>query len=63
VLRRIFSRYSRGFGAAVVAVAARVLAANAGPARAAEPPRHTEHADYSPGASSDSAPSIMSLRL
>ncbi|MFC7258810.1 hypothetical protein [Streptomyces lutosisoli] len=37
MLRRIFARYSRGFGAAVIAVAALVTAANAGPARAAEP--------------------------
>ncbi|MFK0024128.1 hypothetical protein [Streptomyces sp. NPDC090798] len=36
MLRRISARYFRGFGAAVVAVAALVLAANAGPARAAE---------------------------
>ncbi|MFI7015376.1 hypothetical protein [Streptomyces sp. NPDC050164] len=31
-------RYARGFAAAVVAVATLLLAANAGPARAAEPP-------------------------
>ncbi|MFF4347300.1 hypothetical protein [Streptomyces sp. NPDC001530] len=37
MLRRIAARYSRGFGAAVIAVAALVTAANAGPARAAEP--------------------------
>ncbi|MGD1219166.1 MULTISPECIES: hypothetical protein [Streptomyces] len=43
MLRRLFARYSRGFGAAVVAVAALVTAANAGPARAAEPPRSTQH--------------------
>jgi hypothetical protein len=30
-------RYTRGFAAAVVAVATLILAANAGPARAAEP--------------------------
>ncbi|MFF0037787.1 hypothetical protein ACFYRG_16390 [Streptomyces mirabilis] len=36
MLRRISARHFRGFGAAVVAVAALVLAANAGPARAAE---------------------------
>ncbi|MCF1506700.1 hypothetical protein [Streptomyces glomeratus] len=34
---RISARYVRGFGAAVVAVAALVTAANAGPARAAQP--------------------------
>lgn len=34
---RISARHVRGFGAAVVAVAALVTAANAGPARAAEP--------------------------
>lgn len=33
----ISARYARAFGAAVVAVAALVTAANAGPARAAEP--------------------------
>ncbi|MFE9765365.1 hypothetical protein ACFYPC_12680 [Streptomyces sp. NPDC005808] len=37
MLRRITTRYSRGFGAAVIAVAALLLAANAGPARAADP--------------------------
>ncbi|MEU6365213.1 hypothetical protein ABZ876_05600 [Streptomyces sp. NPDC046931] len=42
------TRYVRGFGAAVVAVAALVTAANAGPARAAqpEPLRHVQ--DVSP---------------
>lgn len=67
MLRRISARYSRGLGAAVLAVAALVLAANAGPARAADPPHH---ADYTPGASLDSesvsvstGPSIMSFRL
>ncbi|MEU2737501.1 hypothetical protein ABZ656_19440 [Streptomyces sp. NPDC007095] len=49
MLRRISARYFRGFGAAVVAVAALVLAANAGPARAAEATtphsqNHTGHA-------------------
>ncbi|MGV9562593.1 hypothetical protein [Streptomyces sp. NPDC003480] len=34
---RIRARHVRGFGAAVVAVAALVTAANAGPARAAQP--------------------------
>lgn len=42
MLRRIFARYSRGFGAAVIAVAALVTAANAGPARAAEPHSATQ---------------------
>ncbi|MFJ2828806.1 hypothetical protein ACIPC1_14715 [Streptomyces sp. NPDC087263] len=37
MLRRITTRYSRGFGAAVIAIAALLLAANAGPARAADP--------------------------
>lgn len=37
MLRHISERYARGFGAAVIAVAALVLAANAGPARAADP--------------------------
>ncbi|MEU9284493.1 hypothetical protein AB0D57_07100 [Streptomyces sp. NPDC048275] len=37
MLRRISARYFRGFGAAVVAVAALVLAANAVPARAEQP--------------------------
>ncbi|MFI6336010.1 hypothetical protein [Streptomyces sp. NPDC050535] len=37
MLRRISTRYTRGFGAAVIAVAALVLAAQAGPARAADP--------------------------
>lgn len=36
MLRRIYARYFRGFSAAVIAVAALVTAANAGPARAAE---------------------------
>ncbi|MGW3117855.1 hypothetical protein ACWDBW_12045 [Streptomyces sp. NPDC001107] len=36
MLRHISERYARGFAAAVVAVAALVLAANAGPARAAD---------------------------
>ncbi|MFH8493930.1 hypothetical protein [Streptomyces coeruleorubidus] len=35
---RTAERYARGFAAAVVAVATLLLAANAGPARAAEPP-------------------------
>ncbi|MFE1289499.1 hypothetical protein [Streptomyces sp. NPDC058751] len=35
MLRRISARYSRGFLAAVIAVAALVTAANVGPARAA----------------------------
>jgi hypothetical protein len=34
---RTSARYARGFAAAVVAVAALITAANAGPARAAEP--------------------------
>ncbi|WP_405880899.1 hypothetical protein OG762_21330 [Streptomyces sp. NBC_01136] len=68
MLRRISARYSRGIGAAVVAVAALVLAANAGPARASEPSHHAHHAHYTPGASSDSesvssGPGIMSFRL
>ncbi|WDV53124.1 hypothetical protein PV963_23525 [Streptomyces coeruleorubidus] len=37
-------RYARGFAAAVVAVATLLLAANAGPARAAEPPSAHETA-------------------
>ncbi|MDT0463063.1 hypothetical protein [Streptomyces gibsoniae] len=39
------TRHVRGFGAAVVAVAALVTAANAGPARAAqpEPAQHVRH--------------------
>ncbi|MEY2245828.1 hypothetical protein ACN6K9_000395 [Streptomyces sp. SAS_267] len=43
MLRRISARYSRGFLAAVIAVAALVTAANVGPARAAEaaPAAHT----------------------
>ena len=36
MLRHISERYARGFGAALVAVAALLLAANAGPARAAD---------------------------
>ncbi|MFE7168915.1 MULTISPECIES: hypothetical protein [unclassified Streptomyces] len=36
MLRHISERYARGFGAALIAVAALVLAANAGPARAAD---------------------------
>jgi hypothetical protein len=47
VLRRLYARYSRGFGAAVIAVAALVLAANTGPARAAE-----DHPFLGTGASS-----------
>jgi hypothetical protein len=41
-------RYVRGFTAAVIAVTALVLAANAGPARAAErqPAQHTEQAGH-----------------
>ncbi|MER5385643.1 hypothetical protein ABT040_36245 [Streptomyces sp. NPDC002688] len=37
MLRRISARYSRGFLAAVIAVAALVTVANVGPARAAGP--------------------------
>lgn len=50
------ARYTRGFAAAVVAVAALVTAANAGPARAAEPSR-----DSVPGtaAPADIAPEFM----
>ncbi|MGW1157425.1 hypothetical protein ACWD5Q_14505 [Streptomyces sp. NPDC002513] len=42
---RTRARYLRGFGAAVVAVAALVTAANAGPARAAQPkpPQQVRH--------------------
>ncbi|MEU5095921.1 hypothetical protein [Streptomyces sp. NPDC020996] len=36
VLRHISERHARGFGAAVVAVVALLLAANAGPAKAAD---------------------------
>ena len=36
MLRHISERYARGFGAALIAVAALILAANAGPARAAD---------------------------
>ncbi|MER6628562.1 hypothetical protein ABT301_10005 [Streptomyces sp. NPDC000987] len=36
MLRHISERHARGFGAAVVAVVALLLAANAGPARAAD---------------------------
>ncbi|MGY6023973.1 hypothetical protein [Streptomyces spinosirectus] len=36
MLRHISERYARGFGAALIAVGALVLAANAGPARAAD---------------------------
>jgi hypothetical protein len=35
---RTADRYARGFAAAVVAVATLLLAANAGPARASDPP-------------------------
>ncbi|MFI1422976.1 hypothetical protein ACH4VX_34475 [Streptomyces sp. NPDC020731] len=35
-------RYARGFAAAVAAVAALVLAANAGPAKAADPEPHRQ---------------------
>ncbi|POX51248.1 hypothetical protein C3488_12230 [Streptomyces sp. Ru72] len=46
---RISARHVRGFGAAVVAVAALVTAANAGPARAAEPrPAQTAHRGHTP---------------
>nr|WP_030665542.1 hypothetical protein [Streptomyces cellulosae] len=39
------ARYTRGLAAAVIAVAALVLAANVGPARAAEPaPAQGQHA-------------------
>ncbi|MFD4412149.1 hypothetical protein ACFVXW_32295 [Streptomyces sp. NPDC058251] len=51
MLRRVFARYSRGFGAAVIAVAALVTAANAGPARA-EQPHPSSQAQYA----DDSAP-------
>ncbi|MFD8233298.1 hypothetical protein ACFV20_15650 [Streptomyces sp. NPDC059696] len=41
---RTTERYARGFTAALVAVATLLLAANAGPARAAEPPAtHATH--------------------
>ncbi|MCF0077497.1 hypothetical protein [Streptomyces lomondensis] len=42
---RSAERYARGFAAAVVAVATLLLAANAGPARASEPPPAHEAAD------------------
>lgn len=45
MLRRISARYFRGFGAAVIAVAALVLAANAGPARASDPAEGFQHTD------------------
>jgi hypothetical protein len=44
---RISPRYARGFAAAVVAVAALVTAANAGPARAAAP-LPAEHVAHTP---------------
>ncbi|MGW7264253.1 hypothetical protein [Streptomyces sp. NPDC054842] len=46
MLRRLSARHVRGFGAALVAVAALVTAANAGPARADGRPAapHTVHA-------------------
>ncbi|MET7441013.1 hypothetical protein ACWERY_27010 [Streptomyces sp. NPDC004082] len=46
MLRRLSARHLRGLGAAVVAVAALVTAANAGPARADGLPAapHTVHA-------------------
>ncbi|MEU0073913.1 hypothetical protein ABZ027_30845 [Streptomyces sp. NPDC006332] len=50
-------RYTRGVAAAVIAVAALVLAANAGPARAAEPTQvQGQHAvpDTAPSARSTS---------
>ncbi|MFG2309076.1 hypothetical protein ACGFS9_10440 [Streptomyces sp. NPDC048566] len=40
MLRRISARYSRGFLAALLAVAALVTVANVGPARAAVPGAH-----------------------
>ncbi|MFI1165032.1 hypothetical protein ACH4UM_15800 [Streptomyces sp. NPDC020801] len=40
---RISARYLRGFGAAVIAVAALITAANAGPARAADPAPPAQH--------------------
>ncbi|MDT9698546.1 hypothetical protein [Streptomyces sp. P17] len=45
-------RYTRGVAAAVVAVATLILAANAGPARAAETVREqtVQHTDDSPSA-------------
>lgn len=39
---RTTERYARGFAAAVAAVAALVLAANAGPAKAADPEPHRQ---------------------
>ncbi|WNM28994.1 hypothetical protein RKE30_00520 [Streptomyces sp. Li-HN-5-11] len=41
---RISARYVRGFGAAVIAVAALITAANAGPARAEDPAPPAQHA-------------------
>ncbi len=51
MLRRISARYFRGFGAAVVAVAALVLAANAGPARRRRSHRPAPPAPHGPRAS------------
>ena len=42
------ARYARGFAAAIVAVTTLVLAANAGPARAAGPPPPAERAAQAP---------------
>ena len=39
-------RYTRGLAAAVIAVATLILAANTGPARAAEPPRPEQLAQH-----------------
>jgi hypothetical protein len=50
------ARYTRGFAAAVVAVATLVLAANAGPEKAASPPHPAERAaqpQHSSGPASD----------
>ncbi|MHC3470144.1 hypothetical protein ACYF6T_15665 [Streptomyces sp. 7R007] len=59
MLRHVSERYARGFGAAVIAVTALVLAANAGPARAADT-HHVDRTHQSPHTAH--APNTMSLR-
>lgn len=58
-------RYTRGLAAAVVAVTALVLAANAGPARAAEPKPQkaaAAPADVGPAVTRSGTPAGSSLR-
>ncbi|WP_328872681.1 hypothetical protein OHT76_22685 [Streptomyces sp. NBC_00287] len=54
-------RYTRGFAAAVVAVATLILAANAGPARAAEPAQEQHRAQQAHVSTLRGGPAVVEM--